>query len=768
MSRNTACFGSSRIDYTRFTEAYPDDYFTSPGDRADLTTTQTIQTGAFDLANESWGVDVMNVQANLPNALEGNGVVYIQLGGVEIENDVQPENAVILPETGTSITALSAVQMLTDPPQRPAAEFITTVPAGSVLSADAVDELGDSVRVIYQNRPGWVSRTALDQTVDLSALPAIGPESFTPMQSFYFRVGIGGVSCTDAPSLLFVQGPAGIPVDIRVHKQNIRIESSVIFRTLPPGDQLGDAFELVTLSGLVRINPGTPQEVIVPPGYASQVPFCPEFESLGIEGDTDEKADCGDWSPPRPLSGAELDALDITELIPLELLNYRVETPEVVTASGRTTLPDIVFVDRTALLEARDACLAGELPEETCAYLNLEYSEPETVLSCPVVVQNVLTNIGDYCRDMGRNSTCFASQRLDYARFTQTFPADYYAEPGDIGALVSTATIRTGGLNLNTSEWGANIMHLQGNLPNSIGGNGINLVQFGDVEVENGVQPGSAVVLLDQGIAISSTAPADLLSDPPQRAASELLGSVPAGAELSADAIDEIGTYVRVVFEGIPGWIPLDALDKSVDLSSLPVIGENSFTPMQSFYFRTGSSGDPCDTAPSMLFVQGPRDISVDLRVFDQPMRIDSTAVMRTLPAGSSLGSSLQVAALYGMVRILPGTDQEVVIPPGYTSEMPFCTEFTSLGIEGDADEKLSCGQWSEPRPLSASELDGMRYVDNLPLTAQNYDVIVPTITTLPDSTQQLVFPDPAALDLARAACSADALPAEVCTYLGL
>lgn len=374
MSRNTACYGNPEINYTRFSQDYGPDYFSQPGDRADLTTTQTIQTAPYNASTGTWGVSVFSLQANLPNELPGNGVVFIALGGVEVENGVEPGEAVILPLQGTPIaTTTVGAQLLVDPPGAGKQEVITPIPRGTILSADALNAAGDYVRVIYQNNVGWVSRDVLDQSIDLSGLPRIGANSFTPMQSFYFRVGIGGtIPCADAPSLLFVQGPIETPVDITVHQQPIRVEGSAVLRTLPPGDELGNAMEVISLFGLVRIFPGTPNEIIIPPGFQAQIGFCPEFVSLGIEGDDDEKGVCGNWSTPRPLTQDELDELEIIGDFPENIINFPVDVPVIVIPSGIGAPPQTFqFPDPRALQRARELCLAGELPQSVCQFFGL-------------------------------------------------------------------------------------------------------------------------------------------------------------------------------------------------------------------------------------------------------------------------------------------------------------------------------------------------------------------------------------------------------------
>ncbi|MCC6804279.1 MAG: hypothetical protein IT319_15465 [Anaerolineae bacterium] len=338
--------------------------------------TETIQTGPFNLAEELWGINVMNVDANLPSAFSPKGVVYIQMGGVEIENGVEPEAAVTLVD-GINVATTSDTDLLSWPPpsiEGHASEFVATVPTGTSVSIDAFDPTGDYVRAIFGERVGWVSLSSLNTAgIDLSGLPAIGANDFTPMQHIYYRTGIGGLNCDEAPSLIFVQGPNTTPVDIMIHDTPIRIESSIVMRTLPPGDQLGDELELFVTSGLLKIYPDTPNEIIVPPGFFSTVPLCPDFESLGIEGDADEKATCGQWSLPRPFTTNELDVCQALEGLPDNLLYYSIGCPDPIEPSGiGAAAAQLFFPDQGTLAAAREACTQDLLPAEICQYLGIE------------------------------------------------------------------------------------------------------------------------------------------------------------------------------------------------------------------------------------------------------------------------------------------------------------------------------------------------------------------------------------------------------------
>ena len=372
VERNTTCYGHDQVTHTAFDG---DVAYTQPGQRADLSMTKTIQTGPFDLASEHWGLNVMSVDANLPYDLQPKHLVYIQMGGVEVENGVPAESAVQLLKTGVATTVSSQTSLLTWPSPSilgRASDIITTIPAGSSVSLDAINPAGDFVRAVYQNLTGWVNKNAIDASADLSTLVTIGPDSMTPMQSFYFRTGIGGTPCAEAPSLLYVQGPTNTPVDIQVFQQPVRIESTIILRSLPPGDQLGSALELTVLSGLGIVYPDTPGQILIPPGFKTTIPLCLQFQSLGTEGDADEKATCGKWSDPVPLSDNELNGCAPFAGIPDNINNYPIHCPTRTCPSGTGGAKCyLVFPDPHDLDEARRACDNQLLSADVCQYLGL-------------------------------------------------------------------------------------------------------------------------------------------------------------------------------------------------------------------------------------------------------------------------------------------------------------------------------------------------------------------------------------------------------------
>jgi hypothetical protein len=405
MARNTACYGFRAINKGVVRGDVAPNYTWTPdqpelGSRIELTTTETVQTGPFDLLNRRWGLSILEIQANLPNTLPTPGVRMMALGGVEVENGVEPEEALILPPAGVAVNTTRATTMRNNPDAPGwASRIIDSIPAAALLEVDVVSADEGWVRVVFNGRPGWIRRGDISTIGDLSLLPRVGPETYTPYQDFYFRVGIGGIRCEDAPSLLFIQSPknpvlstAAAPKDdmllspaeqsativpiaaqMRLWDQDIEVEGSIVARTIPIGDEnvtVGNTVELINLFGILRIYPDTPGEIIVPPGFATRLGLADVPASLGIEGDADEKTPIGRFGQPFPLSAAELAALGIIGQITSSTFNIFdtvVIPPRVLQISGvGGTVPVIVCSDANQCAEAQEFCANGQLPQSIC------------------------------------------------------------------------------------------------------------------------------------------------------------------------------------------------------------------------------------------------------------------------------------------------------------------------------------------------------------------------------------------------------------------
>ncbi len=206
LDRNTACYGYNRVDSIFNDLSFlggnlPADFFSQPADRAPVDQLETISTHPFDLAQDLWGIAVLSVQANVPNALPGQNAVFMLMGDTEVTSTVDPDN--VMPEVDPINVTLPAETIVLSSPNENA-NVLTLIAAGDEASLDAISEDGAFLRVYTERGLGWVQRDAIDPDVDISSLPAITGNEQTPMQAFHVRTAFNDLNCDQAPSLLAI------------------------------------------------------------------------------------------------------------------------------------------------------------------------------------------------------------------------------------------------------------------------------------------------------------------------------------------------------------------------------------------------------------------------------------------------------------------------------------------------------------------------------------------------------------------------------------
>ncbi len=304
VDRNNVCYGFNRVD-SAFFQPQPEGFFSVPADRAGLSEVESIQTTPLDSADQLWGVAVMNVQANVPGGLPGQAAVFLLYGDVQVDNAVSPDQAFI-PGSVVNVKALVTANGRSGPGTN--YNVVIGIPINAEMSADALNEDGTWVRVLYNDSSAWVSRTLVQPEVSgaLDGLPKISAAARSPMQAIHLKTGFNSTECLTAPSVLVVQGPEHVRVDISVNGANIRIGSTIALRTTPDG-----FLQLITLHGVAVVD-----GIQVPPGFTIQIKLTPD--GLGI---------VGSWEGLRPLNGDELQALKWLEGTPPNLLHYAIVLP---------------------------------------------------------------------------------------------------------------------------------------------------------------------------------------------------------------------------------------------------------------------------------------------------------------------------------------------------------------------------------------------------------------------------------------------------------
>jgi hypothetical protein len=97
LGRNTACYGASMVESTTVAQPRPLNFFDSPGDRAELVQLREIYPQPLDEITQTFGVSVLNVQAQVPDTLPGQAVVFMLVGDARLTNEVAEDSSAETP-----------------------------------------------------------------------------------------------------------------------------------------------------------------------------------------------------------------------------------------------------------------------------------------------------------------------------------------------------------------------------------------------------------------------------------------------------------------------------------------------------------------------------------------------------------------------------------------------------------------------------------------------------------------------------------------------
>jgi hypothetical protein len=345
---------------------------------------------------------------------------------------------------------------------------------------------------------------------------------------------------------------------------------------------------------------------------------------------------------------------------------------------------------------------------------------------CPALVEQALSELGQNCDLLDRNSACYGYNRVN-ATFTQEQPVEFFSVPADRTELTNLKTIETVPLNVDESYWGIAVLNVQANVPNTLPGQAVTFLLLGDVSVENAVAPEDVVMPADP-VMVTTAMGANIRSAPTTSA--NLIGSAPAGVELPADGLSPNGNWLRVLHDSGLGWISREVIDPANDVSSLPIIDSESRTPMQSFYFTTGFGDPSCNQAPpSLLVVQGPNNVAVNITANGADIQIGSTIALMILP-----NNQLQLIVVSGEAKL-----GDITIPAGFKISAPL-----------SEDGKTVIGTWENLEPLTAEDLERLQGLVSIPSNLLHYPIILPTLADIQalldafrQTSQPGVTPDP-------------------------
>ncbi|MBL8133541.1 MAG: hypothetical protein JNL42_16890 [Anaerolineae bacterium] len=114
------------------------------------------------------------------------------------------------------------------------------------------------------------------------------------------------------------------------------------------------------------------------------------------------------------------------------------------------------------------------------------FARLQNTSECPRIVEEALSTVDSFCAATGRNQACFGHIALT-ADLRGEPGAISFEQPGDVVDVASLESMHLSPLLASTGEWGVSLMRLQANLPDTLPGENVTFLLFGDVEVQNAV-----------------------------------------------------------------------------------------------------------------------------------------------------------------------------------------------------------------------------------------------------------------------------------------
>ncbi len=354
--------------------------------------------------------------------------------------------------------------------------------------------------------------------------------------------------------------------------------------------------------------------------------------------------------------------------------------------------------------------------------------------SCPTIVQAALSIIDEHCGETTRNQACYGSDTIQ-ADAQPDSTGFHFEQPGDRIDVAAIRTLRLSAMDIASEEWGTALLQVQANLPDTLPGQNVTFLLFGDVHLTNAAN-------VTETLAMTTTTPVNVRLRP-RSDRENVIGSLPPGTDVIATgrATNNFGeTWIRIRYDEHiehTGWVVDWALHSDEQTSVLADIepGTPAWGPMQAFYLTTGLGDAPCTEAPdSGLLIQTPAgQAAVRLAINEVTVDLGSTVYLQ-----AQAGGEMTVTTLDGSARLTTF---------GVTQTAPAGTKIV---VPLDADGAAS-GPPGPPQPYEADALQALvSLIDLLPqpiviaaaLTQDEIDALVnqPETETI-DETEESAGP---------------------------
>lgn len=279
--RNQVCYGNISIK-AQAQAGVTDFTFDQPGQTVPITSIQRLQLAVLNPTDQTWGVALFRIQADLPDTAPGQNVTLLAFGDVDIQDAGQA------PGPSFNVTTTSTVTGRKQPSNT--GPVLGQLPKNFVLTASGRTDDGTWLYVHAPNdasQNGWILASGVSTTGDINTLIVIDPTKpfYGPMQAFYLRTGVGEAACKGAPpDGILIQSPKQkARVNLSINDVQISLGSTLYLHTQMAKDKASNQISVATLEGSATVQSGGKSQTVAA-GRQVEIPIDANLKASGPPG----------------------------------------------------------------------------------------------------------------------------------------------------------------------------------------------------------------------------------------------------------------------------------------------------------------------------------------------------------------------------------------------------------------------------------------------------------------------------------------------------
>lgn len=279
--------------------------------------------------------------------------------------------------------------------------------------------------------------------------------------------------------------------------------------------------------------------------------------------------------------------------------------------------------------------------------------------SCQMIVQTALDAVLAGCEDIDNNQICYGNNDLIALDFDGQ-PIENFQTVGNATDIAEVASLATSPFDSNEQTWGVAVLSLQAVLPDTVAGQTVTFIVFGDTEIQNQVIPSNQIVA-----SLSATSIGNINIRSGAGTGFARVGTLASGEEIEIVGRNPSSDWVKIETDDISAWAFASLLTIDGDVNFLSVMGDSETSdysaPIQAFSLQTGVGRSSCnEMPPSGVLIQSPEGTTVNFLINGIEVQIGSTVFIQYI------GGQLVISTIEGIVTVTSsGVSQ--VIEPGFT-----------------------------------------------------------------------------------------------------